>query len=350
MYKIPTLRLLFFMSIIDLLLLTICATDPILIFLFNYQIRLNSSSTCKMHVFLTYFLSHLSSIVLMVVCIERSLLIHNIKLKIFKIDSISSTLSIIAILVGFINSHFLVLFKSNINSLTNNNYENELFDDGNYSINISIYINEYSNYSFESTINPVVSCYPNDMPHYTYFLNNIWTWIDTSIYSIIPFVIMIICSILILIQTKKTNRNFKIRNKRIVLQNKRRNNQIALMLLTTNFFFILFSLLYDITNNNLMKSNSTLILTAHLLAYSNNSFNFVFYTLFSSKYRSVLFGMLKIPFLFGDSRPINQAKIAKPNVKQSLKNNIKSKDDHHYSNYDSIIHKFEYIDEYRSNI
>ena len=164
MFKIPTLRLLFFMSITDLLLLSLCATEPIMKFMFNYQIRLKSTTSCKIHVFLTYFLSHLSSIILMIVCIERSLLIQNIKLKIFQIESITKTIAVIAILIGFINVHFLFLFSLKSEKLDLNS---------NYSINISLFLNELKlNSSFEG-LKPVVLCYSSDITVYTYFLNNI---------------------------------------------------------------------------------------------------------------------------------------------------------------------------------
>ena len=143
---------------------------------------------------------------------------------------------------------------------------------------------------------------------------------------------------------KKTNRNLRIENKRINVKNKRRNNQIALMLLTTNLFFILFSLLYDITNNNIMKSNSTLILTAHLLAYSNNSFNFAFYALFSSQYRSILFSIINKNRHFFINFRINKRKLDEK-INLNSQNIVKSKNCDNETNYDSIIHKLEFIDD-----
>ena len=332
MYKIPTSRLLYFLSISDLLLLSLCATDPIMTFMFNYQIRLESTSFCKIHVFLTYFLSHLSSIILMIVCIERSLLIQNIRLNIFQIQSISKTISVIAFLIGLINGHFLFLFSLSSEKLELNS---------NYSINISLFLNELKlNLSFEG-LKPAVLCYSTDMTLYSYFLNNIWNWIDTSIYSIIPFIIMIISSILILIQIRKNDRNFKGKSTTIGMKQKKRNNKIALMLITTNFSFILFSLLYDIISNNMMESNSILILTAHLLAYSNNSFNFVFYALFSSQYKSILCGMFKTDEI---EDLANQYHMVKLNSKLNSRTDLKSKSDF-LKNYEKIISEFNYIDE-----
>ena len=69
MYNKTTMRLLFYLSILDFLILSICGMDPILKYLFDYEIRLEYALGCKIHVFLTYFLSHSSSIILMIVSI-----------------------------------------------------------------------------------------------------------------------------------------------------------------------------------------------------------------------------------------------------------------------------------------
>ena len=92
--KISTFRFLFYLSIVDLrklfnlyfflkrisktnvslVVLTISKTDVLLKSL-NVNMRVYSSFVCKSHTFFTYYLTHLSSIILMIVSIERAMLI-----------------------------------------------------------------------------------------------------------------------------------------------------------------------------------------------------------------------------------------------------------------------------------
>ena len=71
MKKMSTFRFLFYLAIIDLLVLLVCATDALLMFGFYIEVRLYSILACKIHTYITYILTQFSSIVLMVVSIER---------------------------------------------------------------------------------------------------------------------------------------------------------------------------------------------------------------------------------------------------------------------------------------
>ena len=77
MRQISTFRFLFYLSAIDLLVLIICATDAVVKFGYQIEIRSYSIILCKLHTFLTYFLTHLSSVLLMVISIDRALVIFN---------------------------------------------------------------------------------------------------------------------------------------------------------------------------------------------------------------------------------------------------------------------------------
>ena len=77
MRKNSTFKFLFYLSIIDLFVLLICATDSLMTYGYLVIIRLYSESTCKMHTFLTYFLTHMSSVVLMIVSIDRAIVVSN---------------------------------------------------------------------------------------------------------------------------------------------------------------------------------------------------------------------------------------------------------------------------------
>ena len=77
MRKMSTFKFLFYLSIIDMLVIIFCASDTILSFGFAIQIREKSKFSCKFHTFLTYFLTHLSNLVLAFVSIERVIVIYS---------------------------------------------------------------------------------------------------------------------------------------------------------------------------------------------------------------------------------------------------------------------------------
>jgi hypothetical protein len=85
MRKISIFRFLFYLSVADLLVLLICSTETLLKFGFHIEIRLISQFTCSFHTFITNLLTHLSSIILMVISVERASVICNKKIwSIFK--------------------------------------------------------------------------------------------------------------------------------------------------------------------------------------------------------------------------------------------------------------------------
>jgi hypothetical protein len=74
MRQSSTFRYLFYLSLVDLLSVITC---PWSLVGHVVIIRLHSSLICKFHTFLTYFLTHFSSFILVLVSIDRALLITN---------------------------------------------------------------------------------------------------------------------------------------------------------------------------------------------------------------------------------------------------------------------------------
>jgi len=77
MRKNSTFRYLFYLSAIDLLVLITCTTDSLLAYVYYIMIRLQSDFFCKIHTFMSYFLTDMSSLILMIVSIDRVLIIKN---------------------------------------------------------------------------------------------------------------------------------------------------------------------------------------------------------------------------------------------------------------------------------
>ena len=155
----------------------------------------------------------------------------------------------------------------------------------------------------------ILICYPLQEHNYHYFLDHIWIWIDSSIYCFVPFFVMTFCSIVIYVELKRTSgRLLKITartNKKLAQNRIRRNKQIFYLLTSTNLFFILCSLPYCIlsfrSNDESTFSNLTqTLLIIHIFSYSNNSFNFIYYSLFSKQYRDSIMKLLRCCFIGGN--------------------------------------------------
>ena len=336
-----TFQYLFYLSIVDLLVLTTCASDSMLTYGFFLMIRLKSEIACRLHTFLTYFFTHMSSTILMLVSIDRAFVITNKKSflsifkrdgkndrnnanSIFKIKSISKIIFVTTIILFLINLHYLIfldlneiddfdeLDKIKDRFINQNNSKTKILEIKilkNFVIKLNdskLPVISFSNRNMMMMTNvrngndssPIYICYPFPNTIYFYFIENIWIVIDMLIYSLMPFIVMIFFSFIIIDYIRKTSKSFlKNKNKddinlKIVTKSKQRNRQMLLMLTVTNLYFIICSLplcINIILNNiiNSKNSNSIYHIAFQTLSYSNNSMNFIFYILFSKKYRSV---------------------------------------------------------------
>jgi hypothetical protein len=104
---------------------------------------------------------------------------------------------------------------------------------------------------------------------------------------------MSLCSVVILVKinSKSSKRLFEVAaNKSVMYRRMRRNRQLLYMLLVTNTYFLLSNLPYCVSFVLFkgQKSESSVgQLLVHMLLYTNNAINFLFYGLSSQKYREV---------------------------------------------------------------
>jgi hypothetical protein len=333
-----------------MLVLLVCTSDAVLTLGFFVEVRLFSNLTCKFHTFITYYLTHMSSITLMIISVDRTIVVSNCSsfLSIFKrnnvinkpsersnlirkysiknkdnltnikksyqpmvkLNKVNKTFLILAIVLAIINSHYL--FKMNLSltdefsdSLNLTFVEKETIIYKNIKIPQDIYLIDAilynANESSQFRRNKYITCFPFQGSSYFFFLDSIWIWIDAFLYSIFPFLVMIASSIFILNEINRKSREMHISiriNKCLIKRRSKRNKQLLVMLTVTNIFFILCSLplciimIYNKMNGN-SKKQHFIKTFFHLMAYSNNSFNFLFYILFSQKYRLVLSSLLR---------------------------------------------------------
>jgi hypothetical protein len=83
MRKMSTFRFLIYLSVFDMLVLLVCSTEAFAQLGFHFEICHLSNLTCRVHTFLTYFLPHCSSNILMAISIDRALVMCAKFLKIF---------------------------------------------------------------------------------------------------------------------------------------------------------------------------------------------------------------------------------------------------------------------------
>jgi len=207
MRKNSTFRFLFYLSANDLLVLLISALEA-----FDrgighrLKLREISNFSCKTHTFLTYVLTHTSSILLMVISIDRALVISDTTiLGIFKalrcfnrsekyskshksikiknnitkrsknnlcfdkasMHNVDLIVLIIVVTFLILNSHYLIFLNLNV-VYSNPEEANTLIDYANRQI-INISSVEYSDYRYE--------CHPLADTFYRQFLDKYWNWI-----------------------------------------------------------------------------------------------------------------------------------------------------------------------------
>jgi hypothetical protein len=319
MRSVSTFRFLLYLSIINLFVILICTFDDLMSFGFKIQIRLHSTLVCKLHTFMTSWLPQMSSVVLMIVSIDRALVVYN-RSKCFNAFCVEKTIATIAAVLIIINLHHLFFFDLSLEVQNIDHFSYEREPDHKmdyYLVNIKpekwkneLEVENHDHLLFDSNLvkekNLYYLCYPPSNTIYYFFLISVWKWVDTLVYSILPFLVMIVCSMLILMEIKrKSSASLLISSNlnKIIAQNRtKRNNQILLMLISTNLFFILCSLPYCISNYNVSldrsdTNSSNSLYIVHILAYSNNAFNFFFYGLFSKKYRDELLKLCHLVYL-----------------------------------------------------
>jgi hypothetical protein len=236
-----TFRFLSYLSVIDLFVLIIGLPQIITIAYTKnaYDFRHYSDLVCSLHSFLTMFFTHFSSILLAAVSIDRVYVLRKlrpnkkatpkIELEVRRNEnqkqnkllgqskdtdcnkklrnkssqllvvqkhtrrqftSVEFITIIIAFIIFLVDSHFLIWMRLHTFDISDKNSAN-------------------------GSLIQEILCYPSEKDKfYSYFFKNIWPWLDLLLYCIIPFIIMIICSILIIFRLFKLSQSMKYLNKK----------------------------------------------------------------------------------------------------------------------------------------
>lgn len=271
-----------FLNGVNLAVLYVTMVRVIMEFNFNSDIRILNLFICKIHVFLTYFLSHLSSFLLCTISVDRVISVMFLrKAKDLCTPRVAFYITIGLVIFNFLlSSHFLI------------------FESGHLEHDLSTNITR-------------VICEPRNGTLYSQIVQNAWKLVDMSIYALFPFCIMLICSIIIIGRVTQQSNKFRkplkqsenaaketqaqanLRNNNEAKFNARTRN-LALMLIPVNVLFLMFMAPVVLTMylyENLNYDKLTLAIV-ELLSYCNFTFNFFIYFLTSSKFREEFYKFL----------------------------------------------------------
>ena len=121
-----------FLAVVDFFVMTLGMGDIIIISYFHIAFRNESIILCRIHTFLTYVFTHLSSFILASVSIDRAIALNSIKLakKYCKPKTARKIIIFDSVLVLLLNCHslFFLGFYENSNSENNLNQSGENLD------------------------------------------------------------------------------------------------------------------------------------------------------------------------------------------------------------------------------
>ncbi|XP_064609470.1 neuromedin-U receptor 2-like [Liolophura sinensis] len=277
LWKISSSPYLVVLGVADLFVLWTGLLRQWLRFLVNIDIRDFSPVICKLQIFGMYTVSDFSAWTLVAVTVERFIFVCFP----FKAKSVCTrrrttfTLVLILIALALLNSHFLYGYGSV--------YEEPSVNDGD-----------------SPALIPYCGHINDD---YSLFFDQIWPWIDISVFSLVPFSIIAICNISIITKIARSRfRNKVTANSAGEGDNRVKTSSMTALLLSLNTVFLVTTApvciyyigLPEWTRTATSEKKIELDLwhaVLQLLMYLNNSVNFLFYCISGPKFRRELRSM-----------------------------------------------------------
>lgn len=311
MKKNSTFIYLGFLCYIDIFVLIFGLGDIVLITYFNFVLRNQLIITCRIHTFLTYSFTHLSSFILASVSVDRAIATNFISFAKYYCTQKTAhrIIFLLCLLSAIINLHSLIFLG----------------------------YDEPQDNALNSTNDTTYYCASLSGTLYDNFMNPYFQWIDLIFYAILPFIVMFLSSIFIIrvifisnkrLENKLTGNSIAFLNKTLdpeaegdntrrkssVLSvalrksfvcnnpngaNRKYNNRLnktlhlTYTLITINTLFIclvgpLTIALIIIKKKEKIVENKIIFNIVYSMAYSNHSLNFIFYGLMSPPYRNAV--------------------------------------------------------------
>ena len=330
MRKISTFQYIFYLTLIDILILITNGVESILSMGFLINLKHLSNVTCKLSTFLSNYLFQFNICILLVINIDRAFVLSKKKPqqavvqspspisnqnqnRLLKLTRFKKVISLIGIILLLANIHYLIFLNLNqiSHKISNSNSSNfslkfntkwpKLLKQSWYGGNETIekdkktgkYILKELFFLKANTTNKtpesICECYPKDNSNYQYFLDNIWFWYHFLFWSFVPYLIMIISCLIIFGQIKK--------NRTLTLSTVKRNKKLLLIILLLNLYFIVCSFLTHFNNFYYTKSKfyyetQSFQTWSTIFLYTRFSLSFLIYIFISKKYRKILKNMI----------------------------------------------------------
>ena len=317
-----TFRFLLYLSITDLFLLIFSAPEVMLKSDFSLELRDFSLFPCNIQKFIAYSTSYMSSLLSIAVSVDRAQIVSRLaQFKIEKKDTDqtpantattntdatkrnqkkvfwfhSKNFVVDAVVVSIVisslllNAHLIFLLKPLTLAFVKHSFQQDAT------------LNAFEEYAsnFSASKYEIFVCIPEKDSLYENFVTHAWLWADLSIFSVIPFVCMSTCTILIIIKLKKIQSDYRQRltrahtsrfTKRIFHKKLKKNANISIMLVLTNLYFLFIMIIFWIWFWFSFKGIETLKKSliqsyVYMLLYSNNSFGIIFYLIWSEHFRA----------------------------------------------------------------
>ena len=273
-----------FLSIVDLFVITLGLGDIIIISYFGIALRNESIIICRLHTFLTYLSTHLSSFVLASVSIDRAIALNSIHLsKIYCKPKMAKKVILF---------DFLLVFIINFHSLFFLGFY-DTYDDGTSMTSLS-YNTDIIQTTTKQSATETFMCASREGSIYFSFLEKYFKYADLICYAFLPFAIMIVCTILIVRVLLLSTNKFKKNNGFSVKRKRNRQVTYSLIILNILFLCLVSPLVFVLAFIHIEQNMDSKIVynIIYLLAYSNHCFNFIFYGISCPPYRSALMALL----------------------------------------------------------
>ncbi|XP_060588418.1 C-C chemokine receptor type 1-like [Ruditapes philippinarum] len=270
--KQPTLTFLLCLAISDIFVLCIGLPRYWILYVFQFDLRTASNANCKLYYFFIYMTMQLSSWILVGVTVERLIKVYfPMKYRrLFSYKTIIIALFVTLFILILVNGHFF--FTNGINDYT----EGEC-----------------------GSLNPDIQ----------YFDDNVFTFIDFSILSAVPFFIMCVCNILLIKVLKKTQtRRVSMMHRSVYQRTTRFSVKMTKMLVACTLYFLIATTpisiyfildtyllpVYEEEHNCVAISRMDLAWSiTYILQYSNSSINFYLYTATNERFYKELKAFLR---------------------------------------------------------
>jgi hypothetical protein len=275
-----------FLSIIDFFVITLGLGDIIIISYFGIVLRNESIIICRLHTFLTYFFTHLSSFVLASVSIDRAIALNSIQLsKIYCKPKMAKKVILFNFLLVFIINFHSLFFLGFYDT-----YDDGLSSSSSFNTDILQATTKKLSLDAESV---TFMCASREDSLYFSFLEKYFKYADLICYAFLPFAIMIVCTILIVRVLILSTNKFKKNNGFTVKRKRNRQVTYSLILLNILFLCLVSPLVFVLAFIHIEQNMDSKIVynIIYLLAYSNHCFNFIFYGISCPPYRSALMAL-----------------------------------------------------------